>query len=94
MLFSSPADMRHSPRLYALSESMRSAFARFIKNPIAGPGWPGVGTERFGTMDVAILGDVADIRPSGAVVVEHELLDEKCSLYKPIFEVIAGHPLP
>ena len=29
---------------YALSESMRGAWARFAKNPLGGPGWNGIGT--------------------------------------------------
>jgi acetylcholinesterase len=94
MLYSSPGDTHHTPQTYALSEFMRSAFSQFIKNPVGGPGWPAVGTEKFGTADVAILGDASSTLTSGAVVVRHEVLDEKCSFYKPVLDGMAGYSLP
>lgn len=89
-LFSSPEDKRHTAQSYALSASMRSAWARFVKNPAAGPGWPDTGTDRFWSVSVAVFGDAGEIKSSGVTVVGEEELDGRCALYEAALRRMAG----
>jgi acetylcholinesterase len=100
---------------YALAQFMQSTWARFAKNPYAGPGWNAVGTgaegnvlagasdlvaggvyqDQNGTVvegdwNLAVLGDVGDVRGSGAIVVRQSDVDFRCSLYRPIYEALVG----
>jgi hypothetical protein len=63
---------------------MRGAWARFAKNPQAGPGWNPIGT--FGGIDLAILGTNGS---SGAQIVSQDVIDVNCNLFAPIYKYAA-----
>jgi acetylcholinesterase len=48
IVFSTFTPVNTTTQEYALSNSMRGAWARFAKNPTGGPGWNGVGTGAAG----------------------------------------------
>lgn len=70
----------------ALHSFMRGAWARFAKDPIAGPGWNAVGTgldylERDASFDVGVLGPNGS---SGVTVVKQSILDSRCAVWAPV----------
>ncbi|KAH8805212.1 Alpha/Beta hydrolase protein [Xylogone sp. PMI_703] len=66
---------------FALSNYMRGAWARFAKNPRAGPGWNAIGT--FGGVDLGVLGANGS---SGVQVIKPEVIDVNCHIFAPIYE--------
>jgi hypothetical protein len=97
----------------ALTNYVQGAWARFAKNPAAGPGWNQVGTGLQGSIltgaydqvsggvyfgsnltsgdwNMAVLGDVGDVRGGGVTVLPQTQLDYRCSLFSPIFEAMLG----
>ncbi|KAF5531006.1 triacylglycerol lipase V precursor [Fusarium phyllophilum] len=85
LLFSSPTFDAMSPQLYTFAEYFRGAVGRFVRNPQAGPGWP-VGY-------VANLGDVGQTQTSGSSIIDQTALDQRCSLYEPIYPLIEEYVL-
>lgn len=94
---------------------MQSAWAKFAKNPYAGPGWNAVGTGTAGTIlsgtkdrvsggllldrnmtiqtgdwNLAVFGDVGDVRGSGITVLPQSEFDARCSLFRSMFEDVMG----
>ena len=61
----------------ALSDLMRGTWARFAKDPEAGPGWSAVGEAE---LDVAVFqnGDEA------VKIVDQAVLDGKCALWREV----------
>ncbi|KAK0725093.1 Alpha/Beta hydrolase protein [Lasiosphaeris hirsuta] len=88
LLFTNPEDKRHTLQTRGLAGFMRSAFARFVKDPVGGPGWSPAGTG-----GVAVLGDVAGSKTSGGTVVSEKALDEKCPLFQGVLDGMAGLPI-
>lgn len=93
VLFSHPGDARHTPQTYTLARSMRAAWASFIKNPAAGPGWPALGSGPFGGVDVGVLGDALDAPSGGVTATSRDVVDRNCKLYKPVYDAMAGFVL-
>jgi len=93
VLYSNPGDARHTPQTYTLAQSMRGAWARFVKNPAGGPGWPAVGSRQFGGVDIGVIGDALDAPSGGVTATSGDVVDRKCALYKPVFDAMAGFPL-
>jgi len=81
-------DTRHTPQSYALTNFVRSAWGRFVRNPEGGPGWSAVGG-RFGG-SVAVLGDAGTVRGSGATIVDERELDGRCSMFEGVLRGLAG----
>lgn len=63
---------------------MRGAWARFAKNPLAGPGWNAIGT--FDGADLGVLGTNGS---SGVQVISRSIVDVNCHLFEPIYEAAA-----
>lgn len=59
---------------------MRGAWARFAKNPLAGPGWNAIGT--FPGSDLGVLGTNGS---SGVQVISQDIVDVNCHLFAPIY---------
>jgi carboxylesterase type B len=62
---------------YALSDRMRGAWARFAKNPEAGPGWSAIGD---GNLDVAVFKNGGEVMGRTS----QRALDEKCALWREV----------
>jgi carboxylesterase type B len=86
---------------YALAKFMQGAWARFARNPYAGPGWNAVGEgaegrvlvgayEEVGDWGLGVLGDVGEVRGSGVTVLPQRELDARCELFRPLYEAIGG----
>jgi hypothetical protein len=58
---------------------MRGAWARFAKDPEAGPGWSALGEEGI-VDDVAVLQNGAE----GMKMESQRVLDEKCALWREV----------
>jgi len=74
----------------ALSSFMQSAWARFAKDPVGGPGWNAVGTgERYlggkGDEDLGVLGNVGIVEGSGVTVLRQKDVDGRCGLFEEIY---------
>lgn len=72
-------------RQYALSDYMRGAWARFARNPMAGPGWGEVGS--FNGTDLGMLGLDGSC---GVTVVSPEEIDARCELYDGLYSLLGG----
>jgi hypothetical protein len=71
---------------YALSNFMRGAWARFAKDPAAGPGWNAVGMGSGyyggnGDLDLGVLGAHGS---SGVKVVRQSEVDGRCKIWEPL----------
>ncbi|KAF2650147.1 alpha/beta-hydrolase [Lophiostoma macrostomum CBS 122681] len=71
---------------YALSNFMRGTWARFAKDPLAGPGWNAVGTgsdyyEAAADLDLGVIGANGS---SGVTVVRQSEVDIRCKFWEPI----------
>lgn len=62
---------------------MRGAWARFAKNPVAGPGWNALGT--FAGMDLGVLGTNGN---SGVTVISESDVDYRCGIFAPFYSAI------
>lgn len=62
---------------------MRGAWARFAKNPFAGPGWNALGT--FAGTDLGVLGTNGD---SGVTVIRESDVDSRCGILTPFYSAI------
>lgn len=70
----------------ALSNYMRGAWARFAKDPVAGPGWNAVGTGSgyfggAGDLDLGLIGSDGN---AGVKVIKQRDVDHRCPLWTPI----------
>ena len=68
---------------------MRGAWARFAKDPAAGPGWNAVGTGSnylggSGDFDLGVLGANGT---AGVTVVHQSEVDTRCKLWEPLLTV-------
>ena len=70
---------------YALSNSMQTAWARFAKEPMSGPGWGRVGGKL--QPDLGVFGANGT---SGLTLAPQSDIDSKCGLYDPIYELWIG----
>lgn len=69
---------------YALSNYMRGTWARFAKDPGAGPGWNAVGTggqflDGAADLDVGVLGGDGG---AGVKVIRQREIDGRCEVWK------------
>lgn len=84
---------------------MQAAWARFAKNPRAGPGWNALGTGDGGVLErggevgggteqwnLGVLGDVggAGAGGSGVSVVAQGGVDYRCGLFRGLYEDVVG----
>ncbi|KAM6519140.1 hypothetical protein FALCPG4_012791 [Fusarium falciforme] len=96
LLFSTPTfegeagGIPFTPQLYTFAKYLRGVAGQFIRNPAAGPGWPGVGS-KYAPYDVVSLGGEGGL--AGATVVDETVLDERCRLYEEIYPVIEKYVL-
>jgi carboxylesterase type B len=74
---------------FALSSFLQGTWAKFVKNPTGGPGWPAIGTgpEYSGAPDedLGLLGAVGDVHGSGVTVIRQSVVDSRCPLYAQIY---------
>jgi carboxylesterase type B len=77
------------PQEVALSELMQGAWAKFAKNPTAGPGWSKVGTAHSGrplngseANDLGVLGGASELNVE---VISRKGVDTKCAMYVPLY---------
>ena len=91
LFFTAPDDPRHTPQTRELARFVRAAWARFIRDPLGGPGWPGVGVGVGGVVDnVAVLGDAGEKKGMGATVVSVATPDARCAMFQGVLDGIAG----
>ncbi|TDZ38241.1 putative secreted lipase [Colletotrichum spinosum] len=88
LLFSNPATAPFTAQSYAVYEYFRGAIARFVKNPMSGPGWAAVGSG-FAPLDAVVIGDVGDV-PTVVAPYDTTLLDERCSLYRGLYPILGA----
>jgi carboxylesterase type B len=69
----------------ALSQYMRGAWARFAKNPVAGPGWNAIGT--FAGTDLGVLGTNGT---SGVTVIKESDVDGRCEIFTPLYNLLGA----
>ena len=98
LLFSLPTwevdgpDNPFTAELYTFANYFRGVIGKFVRNPAGGPGWPQVQSS-YEPLDIAILGDVGDVRTSGATPANTTEVDDRCFLYKDIYPVIEQYVL-
>ena len=68
----------------ALSKFMQAAWAKFAKDPTAGPGWSALGTS-------GEIGDLGALGSSGVKLVKPLPLDARCPLFAPIYVALANN---
>lgn len=68
-----------------LKTYMRKAWGAFVRDPHRGPGWPAVGRAKD-DQEVELLGNVGSVQTGSGKLVTASSLDEKCKLYRPIYE--------
>jgi hypothetical protein len=64
---------------------MRGAWARFAKNPVAGPGWNPIGT--FARTDLGLLGTNGS---SGVTVIKESDVDGRCGIFTPLYSLFGA----
>ena len=79
-----PTNLPPTAQQEALSSFMNGAWAKFAKNPMAGPGWNALGT--FGGVDIGALGS----NGSSGVTVISEAIDTQCPIFFPAFRAVTG----
>ncbi|MCJ1392608.1 hypothetical protein MMC18_005478 [Xylographa bjoerkii] len=72
-------DVSPTPQEEALSKYMQTAWARFAKNPLKGPGWP-----RLRANGGRDLGDLGSNGADGEVTIRQAMVDYHCPLYRSI----------
>lgn len=70
----------------ALSRFVNTAWAKFAKNPTAGPGWPALQLGAAGQMGILGNGSVGGV---GVAVVKQSHLHAICPLFKPLYDLFA-----
>lgn len=69
---------------YFLSTLMRSAWARFAKDPVAGPGWNAIGSGKE-YLEGDVDRDVAVLFEDGVRVKRQQDADRRCAIWKGVF---------
>ena len=85
IVFGTYAATNTTSQEYALSNAMQSAWARFAKEPMSGPGWGMVGGKL--QPDLGVFGANGT---AGVTVVSQAEIDGRCGLYDPIYEIWIG----
>ncbi|EME85427.1 uncharacterized protein MYCFIDRAFT_186051 [Pseudocercospora fijiensis CIRAD86] len=75
---------------YALSRTMMGIWARFARNPEAGPGWNANGTRSEGNFDLAVLGNRGNVLGSGVTVIDSQEVDYRCGLFHLTYQAIVN----
>ncbi|CAI6297535.1 unnamed protein product [Periconia digitata] len=74
-----------TPQQFVLSNLMRAAWARFAKDPTAGPGWTAVGSGKD-YLDSEPDRDVAVLSKEGISVKRQKDVDERCAVWKDVLK--------
>lgn len=70
---------------FFLSNLMRAAWARFAKDPIAGPGWNAVGSGKE-YLEGEADRDVAVLSKDGIRIKRRKDVDERCAVWKRVLK--------
>lgn len=74
-----------TPEEVALSKTIQTAWAKFIKKPRStGPGWPSYGLPDCKVNPVG----VADLGPQGVTMIPQAQLDARCALYTELYAML------
>lgn len=77
-----PTQLPPTSQQVALSKFMNQAWAAFAKDPMAGPGWPALGSFQE---DLASLGPLGS---SGATMIKQSAVDFRCPVWFPIYKAV------
>ncbi|KAG6037445.1 hypothetical protein E4U41_005087 [Claviceps citrina] len=83
----SPAGLPFPPVLSTFLKYWRGAIGKFVRNPLAGPGWPAVGSQ-YAPFDIASQGDLGDVHSSGATPVNQTEVDANCEVWWGVLDTI------
>jgi acetylcholinesterase len=94
LIFTPPAlGPPNTQQTFTLANQIRAIWAHFVKNPIAGPGWPIVDFPFQGqneVVDIGVWGNIGDMEKGGILgILSHIDIDPRCALFSGVYSNLA-----